>query len=171
MTFAAPSSRTLSATAAAPATAVWHLPGAASARARLETGLIAGDPTGETTLGWTVALDLMGLYQLTDSVQARTRANELITNLAELPDPEIAKLGRTPHASANRAARPFRPSQGVQRTHREPQPQSQNHQAPAATAISNTIDYDSCSTTAASTKTTHRHGSEPAVPASLRRTG
>jgi hypothetical protein len=68
MTFAAASSRTLSATAAAPATAVWHLPGAASARARLETGLIAGDPTGETTLGWTVALDLMGLMGRTGSL-------------------------------------------------------------------------------------------------------
>jgi hypothetical protein len=94
MTFAAASSRTLSATAAAPATAVWHLPGAASARARLETGLIAGDPTGETILGWTVALDLMDLYQLTDSDQARTRANELITNLAELPDPRDRQAGR-----------------------------------------------------------------------------
>jgi transposase len=68
------------------------------ARARLETGLIAGDPTGETTLAWTVAQDLMALYQLTDLDQARTRATELITNLRNCPIPEIARLGRTLHA-------------------------------------------------------------------------
>ncbi|MGH3672955.1 MAG: ISL3 family transposase [Pseudonocardiaceae bacterium] len=68
------------------------------ARARLETGLIAGDPTGETTLAWTVAQDLMALYQLTDPEQARARATELITNLRNCPIPEIAKLGRTLHA-------------------------------------------------------------------------
>jgi transposase len=68
------------------------------ARARLDTGLIAGDPTGETTLAWTVAQDLMTVYQLTDPEQARTRASELITSLRECPIPEIAKLGRTLHA-------------------------------------------------------------------------
>jgi transposase len=68
------------------------------ARARLDTGLIAGDPTGETTLAWTVAQDLMALYQLTDPEQAHTRATELITNLRSCPIPEIAKLGRTLHA-------------------------------------------------------------------------
>jgi transposase len=67
------------------------------ARARLDTGLIAGDPTGETTLAWTVAQDLMTLYQLTDPDQARIRASELITNLRQCPIPEIAKLGRTLH--------------------------------------------------------------------------
>jgi transposase len=68
------------------------------ARGRLDAGLIAGDPTGETTLAWTVAQDLMALYQLTDPDQARTRATELITNLRSCPIPEIAKLGRTFHA-------------------------------------------------------------------------
>jgi transposase len=68
------------------------------ARARLDAGLIAGDPTGETTLAWTVAQNLMVLYQLTDSDQARTYATELITNLRHCPIPEIAKLGRTLHA-------------------------------------------------------------------------
>jgi transposase len=68
------------------------------ARARLETGLIAGDLTGETTLAWTVAQDLMALYQLTDPEQGRLRATELITNLRGCPIPEIAKLGRTLHA-------------------------------------------------------------------------
>jgi transposase len=68
------------------------------ARARLDTGLIAGDPIGETTLAWTVAQDLMTLYQITDPDQGRTRASELITNLRDCPIPEIAKLGRTLHA-------------------------------------------------------------------------
>lgn len=68
------------------------------ARGRLDAGLIAGDPTGETTLAWTVAQHLMALYQITDSDQARTRATELITNLRRCPIPEIAKLGRTLHA-------------------------------------------------------------------------
>jgi transposase len=39
------------------------------ARGRLDTGLIAGDPTGETTLAWTIAQDLMALYQLSDPDQ------------------------------------------------------------------------------------------------------
>jgi transposase len=68
------------------------------ARARLDTGLIAGDPIGETTLAWTVAQDLMTLYQITDPDQGRTRASELITNLRDCPIPEIAKLGHTLHA-------------------------------------------------------------------------
>ena len=68
------------------------------ARGRLEAGLIAGDPTGETTLAWTVAQDLMELYQVTDPEAARTRATELITSLRECPIPEIARLGRTLHA-------------------------------------------------------------------------
>jgi transposase len=38
------------------------------------------------------------LYQLTDLVQTRTRATELITNLRLCPIAEIAKLGRTLHA-------------------------------------------------------------------------
>ncbi|HEX2297203.1 MAG TPA: transposase [Pseudonocardiaceae bacterium] len=67
------------------------------ARARLETGLIAGDPNGETTLAWTAAQGLMDLYQLPDPAQARTRATELITSLRTCPIPEIAKLGRTLH--------------------------------------------------------------------------
>jgi transposase len=70
----------------------------AKARGRLDAGLIAGDPTGETTLAWTVAQDLMAFYQLSDPDQARTRAGELITNLRQCPIPEIAKLGRTLHA-------------------------------------------------------------------------
>jgi transposase len=68
------------------------------ARARLQTGLIAGDPTGEVTLAWTVAQDLMALYQLTDPAQARRRADALIADLRDCPIAELARLGRTLHA-------------------------------------------------------------------------
>jgi transposase len=66
--------------------------------ARLQAGLIAGDPDGEVTLAWTVAQDLMALYQLTDPVQAHTRADALIADLRGCPIPELARLGRTLHA-------------------------------------------------------------------------
>jgi hypothetical protein len=68
------------------------------ARGRLEAGLIAGDPTGEVALAWTVAQDLMALYQLTDPTGARRRAEQLIADLRECPIAELARLGRTLHA-------------------------------------------------------------------------
>jgi transposase len=68
------------------------------ARARLQAGLIAGDPTGEVALAWTVAQDLMALFQLTDPAQARRRAEQLIADLRECPIDELARLGRTLHA-------------------------------------------------------------------------
>jgi transposase len=68
------------------------------ARARLQAGLIAADPTGEVTLAWTVAQDLMALYRLTDPVQARGRADALIADLRARPIDELARLGRTLHA-------------------------------------------------------------------------
>jgi transposase len=66
-----------------------------TARARLETGLITGDADGETTLAWTVAQDLMSLYQLRDPDLARRRAERLIADLRDCPIPELARLGRT----------------------------------------------------------------------------
>lgn len=60
-----------------------------------EPGDRAGDPTGETTLAWTLAQDLMAFYQLTGPDQSRTRVRELITRLRDCPIPEIGKLGRT----------------------------------------------------------------------------
>jgi transposase len=68
------------------------------ARARLQAGLIAGDPTGEVSLAWTVAQDLMALYQLPDPAQARHRAEALIADLRACPIDELARLGRTLHA-------------------------------------------------------------------------
>ena len=40
------------------------------ARARLEAGLVAGDPDGEVTIAWTIAQQVMALYQLDDPAQA-----------------------------------------------------------------------------------------------------
>ena len=68
------------------------------ARGRLEAGLIAGDPHGEVLLAWTVAQDLMHLYQLNDPDLARHRAEVLIVDLRTCPIPELARLGRTLHA-------------------------------------------------------------------------
>ena len=68
------------------------------ARARLQTGLIAGDPDGEVTLAWTVAQDLMALYQQRDPDLARARATTLITDLRSCPIGELTRLGRTLHA-------------------------------------------------------------------------
>jgi transposase len=68
------------------------------ARARLQAGLIAGDPDGEVTLAWTVAQDLMDLYRLEDPDLARTRAAALIADLRSCPIGELARLGRTLHA-------------------------------------------------------------------------
>jgi transposase len=67
------------------------------ARARLQAGLIAGDPTGEVALAWTVAQDLMAFYQLTDPDDARRHVETLIADLRDCPIPELARLGRTLH--------------------------------------------------------------------------
>ena len=68
------------------------------ARARLEAGLIAGDPDGEVTIAWTIAQQVMDLYQGDDPDQARAAAAELIAALRECPIAELARLGRTLHA-------------------------------------------------------------------------
>jgi transposase len=65
------------------------------AAGRLHAGLIAGDPDGELTLAWTVAQDVMALYQLTDPAAARTTATTLINDLCDCPTAELARLGRT----------------------------------------------------------------------------
>jgi transposase len=68
------------------------------ATARLQAGLIAGDPDGEVTLAWTVAQDLMDLYRLDDPETARTQSEQLIGDLRACPILELARLGRTLHA-------------------------------------------------------------------------
>jgi hypothetical protein len=68
-----------------------------TARARLQAGLVAGDPTGEFALAWTVAQDLMAPHQLTDAAQVRTRAETLMADLRACPINELARPGRTLH--------------------------------------------------------------------------
>ena len=69
------------------------------ARARLEAGLIAGDPDGEVTIAWTIAQQVMALYQLDDPAQARDRGRRADRRrCASCPIPELARLGRTLHA-------------------------------------------------------------------------
>ena len=65
-------------------------PGTAITQLKAQTDF--WNPTG------LLAQDLMALYQLSDTDQARTRATELITNLRSCPIAEITKLGRTLHA-------------------------------------------------------------------------
>jgi transposase len=68
------------------------------ARARLEAGLVAGDPDGELTIAWVIAQQVMGLYQRDDPTRARAQVSELITALSDCPIGELARLGRTLHA-------------------------------------------------------------------------
>ena len=77
------------------------------ARARLQAGLIAGDPDGEVTIAWTIAQHVMDLYQHDDPDQARTAAAELIAALRDCPIPELARLGRTLHAWRDELAAHF----------------------------------------------------------------
>ena len=69
----------------------------AKARARLETGLVAGDPDGEVTIAWAIAQQVMALYRLDDPAQARGRAADLVAALRACPIAELARLGRTLH--------------------------------------------------------------------------
>jgi transposase len=69
-----------------------------SARARLEAGLVAGDPNGEVTIAWTIAQRVMALYQDSDPAHARAQVAELIAALRHCPIGELARLGRTLHA-------------------------------------------------------------------------
>jgi transposase len=64
---------------------------------RLQAGLIAGDQDGEVTLAWTLAQDLMALYQLRDPAVARPTATQLIADLRDCPIAELNRLGRTLH--------------------------------------------------------------------------
>jgi transposase len=70
----------------------------AKARARLEAGLVAGDPDGEVTIAWVIAQRVMALYRLADPAEARAQVAELIAALRGCPVAELARLGRTLHA-------------------------------------------------------------------------
>jgi hypothetical protein len=79
--------------------------------ARLQAGLLAGDPTGEVTLAWTVAQDLMALYQRPDPAHARQRAQTLIADLRGCPIPSWPGSAApcTPGATSCARTSPSRP--------------------------------------------------------------
>jgi hypothetical protein len=117
-----------------------------------------------------VAQGLVALYQLTEPAQARARARvraratKAVPILRDYPIPEIAKLGRKLHGWRGVLFAHFDhpdvskgPTKNLNVKIRTPD------ESPAAAATSPTTGYDSCSTTAASTKITYRHGSEPVV--------
>ena len=66
------------------------------ARARLETGLVAGDPDGEVTIAWTIAQQVMALYQLDDPAQARAQRRRADHGAAHVPDPGTGPPGTHP---------------------------------------------------------------------------
>jgi transposase len=66
--------------------------------ARLEAGLVTGDPDGEVSIAWTIAQQVMNLYPQTDPARARRQVSELVTALRSCPIAELARLGRTLHA-------------------------------------------------------------------------
>lgn len=80
------------------------------------------------------------------------------------PDHRDRQAGTNPVRLAHRAARPLRPSRGVQWPHRNSISRSKHQVHRPWLPQFQTLDYDSCSTTVASTKVTDRHGSEFAVP-------
>jgi hypothetical protein len=106
----------------------------------------------------------VALYQLTDPGPSPRPGHQAVPILRDYPIPEIAKLGRTLHGWRGELFAHFDhpdvsngPTKNLNVKIRTPD------ESPAAAATSPTTGYDSCSTTAASTKITYRHGSEPVV--------
>ncbi len=64
--------------------------------ARLQGGLLTGDPNGEVELAWSCYQQLRAIYAGTASLRERKAlAEKLITSLPTCPIPEVARLGRT----------------------------------------------------------------------------
>ena len=112
----------------------------------------------------------MDLYRLDDPDAARARAEQLISDLRDCPIPELARLGRTLHAwRAELCAHFDHPQVSNGPTENLNLKIKNTKRVARDTATSPTTGCDCCSTTDASAKITHRHGSEPALPGSLRR--
>jgi transposase len=65
------------------------------ARARMLTGLDAGDPHGEVAAAWTVAHQLREVYQARTPEDGRRRAAAAEAAALTCPVPEVRRLGRT----------------------------------------------------------------------------
>jgi transposase len=64
--------------------------------ARLQAGLIVGDPYGEVELAWSCYQQLRAIYAGTASLrERRTLAEKVIASFPTCPIPEVARLGRT----------------------------------------------------------------------------
>lgn len=129
------------------------------ARARLEAGLIAGNPDGEVAIAWTSAPQVMALYQLDDPAQARARVADLITALRGCPIGELARLGRTLHAWQPELVAHFE-HPGVSNGPTE----NLNLKIKNTRRVAHTDTATSTTTMAASATITHRRESETALP-------
>jgi transposase len=67
----------------------------------------AGDPDGEVTIAWSIAHQVMALYQQRHPAPARARVTELTTALRECPISELARFGRTLHTWRDEPAAHF----------------------------------------------------------------
>jgi transposase len=64
--------------------------------ARLQAGLLAGDPNCEVELAWSCYQQLRAIYAGTASLrERRTLAERVIASFPTCPIPEVARLGRT----------------------------------------------------------------------------
>jgi transposase len=63
--------------------------------AKLNTGLVAGDPGWEVTLAWHCYQQLRSMYQAKDPADGRAIAERVIDSFPSCPIPEVARLGRT----------------------------------------------------------------------------
>ena len=64
--------------------------------ARLQAGLLLGDPHGQVELAWSCYQQLRAIYAGTGSLrERRTIAEKVIASFPTCPIPEVARLGRT----------------------------------------------------------------------------
>jgi transposase len=92
---------------------------------KLETALDAGDPNGEVTAAWLIAQQLMAGY----ARRNRTLIENAIVAAKTCPVPEARRLGRTLTAWRTELFARFDHPEVSNGPHREPEPESQEHQA------------------------------------------
>jgi len=63
--------------------------------ARLDAGLIAGDPGWEVTIAWQCYQQLRSIYHAASSAEGRRTAERVIASFPTCPIAEVARLGRT----------------------------------------------------------------------------
>jgi transposase len=67
----------------------------ATALARVQAALAAGDPDGEVAVAWWAAQQICLGYAIVDPAAGRAHAQTLIPTLVDCPVPEVARVGRT----------------------------------------------------------------------------